>query len=164
MESLGMSEFLWRSLMIGIGGTAAMDVWALALKSAFGVALPNWGLVGRWFAHLGKGRLVHDDIAKASAIGNEITIGWIAHYAIGILYAAVLIWLAGPQWLQSPTFPPALIIGLVTVGAGWFILQPGMGAGIAASKRPNPWTIRMLNIAAHIVFAGGLYITARLIA
>ena len=58
---------------------------------------------------------------------------------------------------------PPLIVGLVTVGAGWFLLQPGMGAGIAASKRPNPNQARMLNIAGHIVFGLGLYLTAVLI-
>jgi len=38
-----------------------------------------------------------------------------------------------------------------------------MGAGWAASKKPNPWKIRALNIAAHVIFAAGLYGAARLI-
>ena len=159
-----MIDFLWRSLVIGIGGTAALDVWALILKAAFGMALPNWGLVGRWFAHLGKGVFFHDDIAKAPAVANEAAFGWFMHYAIGFLYGAILIWFAGPDWPLAPTFLPAWAVGLVTVGAGWFILQPGMGAGWAASKRDNPWKIRALNIIAHTVFALGLYGTALLIA
>jgi hypothetical protein len=159
-----MIEFLWRSLVIGIGGTSAMDVWALILKAAFGMALPNWAMVGRWFAHVGRGTLFHDDISTASPVGNELALGWFFHYATGIVYAGILVWLAGPEWVLNPTFLPALVIGLVTVGAGWFILQPGMGAGWAASKKPNPWKIRALNIAAHVVFAAGLYGAARLIA
>jgi hypothetical protein len=67
------------------------------------------------------------------------------------------------NWLQQPTLIPALIVGLVTVGAGWFLLQPGMGAGIAASRRPNANRIRALNIAGHIVFGLGLYASALLI-
>ncbi|MGB9142254.1 MAG: DUF2938 family protein, partial [Aestuariivirga sp.] len=63
-----MSDFLWRSLVIGIGGTAAMDVWALLLNAVFRLPLPNWGLVGRWFAHLAKGTFFHRDIAAAHAI------------------------------------------------------------------------------------------------
>ncbi len=89
-------------------------------------------------------------------------LGWVAHYAIGIIYAGALIFFAGPAWVLNPTFLPAWIVGLVTVGAGWFILQPGMGAGWAASLRPNPMQIRALNIIAHTVFAAGLYGTARL--
>ena len=156
-------DFLWRSLVIGIGGTAAMDLWALVLAAVFGMPLPNWGLVGRWFAHLANGKFFHADIAAAQAIPNETALGWIAHYVIGIFYASLLILIAGPAWVTSPTFLPALILGFVTVGAGWFILQPGMGAGWAASLRPNPMQIRALNIIAHTVFAAGLYVTALLI-
>ncbi len=158
------TEFLWRSIAIGAGATALMDVWAIALNKVFGNPLPNWALAGRWFCHMTNGKLFHDDIAAAEPWRDELAIGWIAHYAIGILYAGVLIALAGPEWTASPTFIPAWIVGLVTVGAGWFLMQPGMGAGWAASKRPNPAQVRMLNIVAHTVFAIGLYGTARLIA
>ncbi len=157
-----MLDYLWRSLAIGIGGTAVMDLWALLLAGILGMPLPNWGLVGRWFAHLAKGTFFHADIAAAQAIPNETALGWIAHYAIGIIYAGALIFFAGPAWVSSPTFLPAWILGLVTVGTGWFILQPGMGAGWAASLRPNPMRIRSLNIIAHTIFAAGLYGTARL--
>ena len=49
------------------------------------------------------------------------------------------------------------------VGCGWFILQPGMGAGIAASKRANANMVRALNIVGHTIFAVGLWGTALLI-
>jgi hypothetical protein len=49
---------------------------------------------------------------------------------------------------------------MVTIGAGWFLLQPGMGAGWAASRRPNKWTIRFLNVLAHTAFAVGLFASA----
>lgn len=158
-----MFDFLMHSIVIGIGATALMDVWALVLKAAAGLPLPNWALVGRWFCHLTRGQVFHDDMGAAEPYPNELAIGWIAHYAVGILYAAILILLAGPGWVAAPTFLPAWIVGLVTVGAGWFLLQPGMGAGWAASKRPNPNKIRALNIIAHTVFAVGLYGTALLI-
>ena len=156
--------FLWQSIMIGIGGTAAMDIWAIFLAIAFGIPLPNWGLVGRWFAHITQRRFFHDDITMARAIPNETAIGWFAHYAIGVVYAGALILIAGPTWISNPTFLPAWIVGLATVGAGWFILQPGMGAGWAASLRPNSVQIRALNIAAHTIFATGLFATAYLMA
>lgn len=159
-----MMDFLLSAVVIGIGGTAAMDLWALLLGAVFGLPLPNWGLVGRWFAHLAKGTFFHKDITAAEAVPNEAALGWFSHYAIGILYAGILIWFAGPGWLVNPTFLPAWILGLVTIGAGWFILQPGMGAGWAASLRPNPMQVRALNILAHTVFAFGLFATAWLLA
>ena len=159
-----MIDFIWRALVIGAGGSAAMDVWALLLKWAVGLALPNWGMVGRWFAHVPKGTLFHRDIAEADRIANETAIGWIAHYATGIVYAGVLMLAAGPDWVARPTFLPASIVGMVTIAAGCLLLQPGMGAGWAASLKPNPWKIRMLNILGHTAFAIGLYVTARLLA
>ncbi|GGH15721.1 membrane protein [Alsobacter metallidurans] len=151
-----MFSFLVRALVIGVGATALMDLWALFLFRSFGIPLANWGLVGRWFSHLPSGRVFHDDIAAAEPHPSEVAIGWIAHYAIGVIYAGALLAIV-PGWAQAPTFAPALVLGLVTVGAGWFLLQPGMGAGWAASKRSNAMQIRGLNIAGHVVFALGLY-------
>lgn len=158
-----MSELFWKSIVIGVGGTAAMDVWAIVLARVFGIPRPNWGLAGRWFCNVAQGRVFHDDIAKAAPWPFELAIGWIGHYAVGIVYAGILLVAAGPGWAAAPTFLPAWILGMVTIGAGWFLMQPGMGAGWAASKRPNPMQVRFLNIVAHSVFALGLYGTALLI-
>jgi hypothetical protein len=157
-------ELILKATVIGAGATALMDVWAIFLNAAFKMPLPNWALVGRWFCGLTGGKVFHDDIAAAAPWPNELAVGWIAHYAIGILYAGALIFFAGPEWLAAPTFLPAWIVGMVTVGAGWFLLQPGMGAGWAASKRPNPMQVRLFNILAHTVFAAGLYGTALIVA
>ncbi|MCA0339078.1 MAG: DUF2938 domain-containing protein, partial [Proteobacteria bacterium] len=46
---------------------------------------------------------------------------------------------------------------------GWFLLQPGLGIGVAASKLPNANMVRFLNLVAHTVFALGLYGTALLL-
>lgn len=158
-----MLEFLWKSFAIGCGGVLAMDVWALVLHRVAGIPLPNWAMVGRWFCHLTRGKLFHDDIARAEPFGNELAAGWIAHYAIGVVYAGALIWIV-PGWLSAPTFLPAWILGMVTIGAGWFLLQPGMGAGIASSRKPNAGQIRLLNFLAHSVFAAGMWVTALVIA
>jgi hypothetical protein len=158
-----MQAYLVYSVLIGAGATALMDIWALFLAWSFKIPAANWGLIGRWFCHLPEGRVFHEDIAAASCFPYERLVGWLAHYAIGIIYAGVLLLFTGLDWLKAPTFLPAWILGLVTVGAAWFLLQPGMGAGIAASKRPNATEIRFLNLLGHTVFAIGLYGSALLI-
>lgn len=152
-----MGEFLWRSVVLGVAATALLDIWALFLSKAFGIAPPNWAMVGRWVGHLPQGTFVHADIGKAAPITSELAIGWVFHYAVGIVFAAALLAIWGLGWAHAPTFIPALVVGYVTIGCGWFILQPGMGAGIAAVKRPNAMQIRALNILGHTVFALGLY-------
>jgi len=147
-------------LLIGIGATLVMDLWALLRKQLFGISPTNWGMVGRWIGHMRKGQLRHTSISSAHAVHGESTIGWTAHYLIGIAYAALLIFICGESWLFEPTLGPAVALGIATVVAPFFILQPGMGAGIAASKTPNPSAVRLHSVLNHAVFGLGLYLAA----
>ena len=157
-------ELLLKGVAIGIGATVLMDLWAVFLWKVFRQARPNWAPVGRWFWHLKNGTVFHDTIADAEPYEHELALGWIGHYAVGILYGVILAVLAGAAWFAAPTFLPAWILGIVTVVAGWFLLQPGLGIGVAASKLPNANTVRVFNLISHTVFALGLYGTALLIA
>jgi hypothetical protein len=158
-----MFELFWRGILIGLGATILMDLWAILLYLAFGQAKPNWAPAGRWFWHLRRGKVFHDSIATAEPYRHELALGWAGHYAIGILYGVILALIMGQNWFAAPTFIPAWIFGIVTIGAGWFLMQPGLGLGWAASKTPKPNKVRFLNLAAHTIFALGLYGTALLI-
>jgi hypothetical protein len=154
---------LVKGVVVGFGATVLMDVWAILLWKAFGQSRPNWAPVGRWFWHLKNGVVFHDDIGKAEPDAHELALGWLSHYAVGILYGVILALIVGDGWFAAPTFLPAWILGIVTVGAGWFLLQPGLGIGVAASKLPNANKVRVLNLVSHTVFALGLFGTALLI-
>lgn len=144
-------------LYIGVGATAVMDLWGLVRKPLLGVAPPNYALVGRWIAHMRRGRFRHDAIAAAAPVRGERVIGWTAHYLTGISFAALLIGIWGPAWVQQPTIGPALAVGIGTVVAPFFLMQPGMGAGIAASRTPRPASARLRSLITHVVFGLGLY-------
>ncbi len=152
--------FIIHSLIIGIGATALFDLWGLALHLAFGLPAPGWAKGGRWFAHVARGQVWHDDIGAADPVANEAVIGWIGHYAVGSVFAGALLAIWGMGWAADPTLAPALIVGVVTISLGWFLMSPGMGGGIAAANAPNPWKARGLGLAAHVVFGVGLYLTA----
>lgn len=157
-------EFVVRATAIGIGATIVMDLWAIFVKRAFSVPSLDYGLVGRWIGHLPRGRFLHSTIAQSATVPNERAIGWTAHYAIGIAFAALLLALWGLDWARQPTPIPALTVGLVTVVAPFFLLQPGMGAGVAASKTPRPNVARLRSLQAHVAFGIGLYLSALLTA
>lgn len=159
-----MFEFIFLAILIGIGGTALLDLWARLLKVLLGLPTPPWHLVGRWFAGMRKGQFIHrNGIGSSPTVENELAIGWAMHYAVGILFAATLLLIWGVHWAHAPTFGPALIVGLVTVAAGWFILQPGMGVGVACNKAPKPNVARLQNVVGHVVFAIGMYGAALLV-
>ena len=149
--------------LIGIGGTIAMDIWAVILWKFFGQNAPNWAPVGRWTWHLQNGTVFHDSIGNAMPYANEQALGWAFHYIVGVVYGIALALFMGEAWLAAPTFLPAWIWGIVTVGAGWFLLQPGLGIGWAASKTPKPMKVRAMNLIGHTVFALGMWGTALLL-
>ena len=155
-----MADILISGVLMGVLATGAMDLWALALNRFAGQPLPNWAMPGRWVAHVTRGSVFHDAIADAAHVEGELHIGWAFHYAVGIVYGIALAAIMGPAWLAQPTLLPALLFSLLMVGFGWFLLQPGMGLGWAASKTPNPWKVRVMNLAAHTVFALGLWMGA----
>ena len=137
-----------------------MDVWALILKGAFRIALPNYCLIGRWFCHMPQATFAHPNISKAAPKPLECIVGWISHYAIGAMYALVFLVLVSASWLAHPTFSPALLFGLVTVIVPFLVMQPAFGFGIAASRTPNPAQARLKSLIAHAAFGVGLYVCA----
>ena len=148
------------AMAVGLGATLVMDVWSIFLKRAFNIPLPNYCFVGRWLRYMPEGIFRHSSIAAAPQKSAECTVGWIANYAIGGLFAVLLVLLASPQWLQEPTFLPAMALGLATVALPFFVMQPSFGLGMAASKMPNPTQARLRSLMNHAVFGIGLYISA----
>lgn len=152
-----------RVLLIGIGATVVLDLWLLALQR-LGIPTLNFALLGRWFGHLLRGQFAHEAIAKAQPIHRELALGWLAHYAIGIAFAAALLGLQGPDWARQPTLAPALGFGLLTVLAPLLLLQPAIGAGLASRRTATPMKNVLRSLANHAVFGLGLYLSSLLAA
>ena len=153
-------DYLASSVVIGAGATAVMDLWGVARQRLLGIPAADYGLVGRWLAHMARGRFFHDRIAASPPVRGERLIGWSAHYLIGISFAAVLLAIWGLDWARHPTLGPALVVGIVTVAAPFLLMQPGMGAGIAASRTPRPAAARLQSLINHAIFGAGLYASA----
>lgn len=152
------------AILIGVGATLVMDAWAMFQEHVLGVPPLDYRLVGRWIGQFPGGRFVHKSIRNADSVAGEAVIGWAAHYAIGIVFAGILLGIWGLDWARQPTLIPALIIGIGTIVAPFFIMQPAFGLGIAASNLPEPWTARFFSFLAHTSFAVGLYASALLVA
>lgn len=153
-------DYIASTLVTGAGATAVIDLWALARKRLLGGPLPDYGLVGRWIAWMPRGRFRHARISATPPVQGERAIGWTAHYLIGISFAAVLLAACGLEWARQPTLAPALIVGIGSVAAPFLLMQPGMGAGIAANRTPRPGAARLQSLITHAVFGLGLYLTA----
>lgn len=157
--SFGANYFL-AAIAIGIGATLIMDLWNLLLKRTFSIQSLNYCLLGRWLRHMPAGTLRHASITAAPPKQFECMVGWIAHYTIGVVFALVFVVVTSGDWLARPTLPPALLYGLGTVVFPFFIMQPSLGLGIAASRTPKPTQARLKSIVTHTVFGVGLYVCA----
>lgn len=153
-------ELLARGVLLGVAGAALMDAWAWFARRTFGVRGLDYALLGRWIGHATRGRLRHARIADATPVRGERSLGWIAHYTIGVAFAVLLLGIWGLDWARSPTLVPALAVGLGTILAPWLVMQPAMGAGIAGSRTPDPSATRIRNLATHTVYGVGLYLGA----
>ena len=147
----------------GVGATLTMDLGSLLRRRLFATPLPNYALVGRWIAHSAHGRIHHAAIAKSPAMRGELAIGWFTHYGVGIAFAFLLSLAWGAAWFERPSFGPALITGVVTVLVPFFVMQPAMGAGFAASRTPRPGAARAQSLLTHTIYGLGLYLAALLI-
>lgn len=155
-------DLVLHTLWTGIGATLLVDAWALLRRAWLKVPLPNYALVGRWFAQMPRGRFRHASMAAVPPVRGEAAIGWVAHYAIGIAFAALLPLGFGAAWIDQPRLGPALLVGLATVAAPFLLMQPAMGMGLAASRTPRPAAARWQSLVTHGVFGFGLYFAARL--
>jgi hypothetical protein len=154
------ANYILGAIAIGVGASLLMDLWNLFLKRTFSIPSLNYCLLGRWLRHMPGGTFRHASIAAALQKPFECTVGWIAHYTIGVVFALVFLVLASGDWLARPTLLPALLYGIGTVVFPFFIMQPSFGLGIAASRTPKPMQARLKSLATHSVFGVGLYVCA----
>ena len=115
-------------------------------------------MVGRWGGHMPRGVFVHDPISEADPIPNELVMGWISHYVVGLIYGLTYLYIVEVLLSGGPSLISALVFGLVTLVVPWFIMQPAMGAGVFATRVPRPSVMRLVSLSLHTVFGISLYV------
>lgn len=149
---------VFQAVITGISATFIMDLWSLFQKHIIHVPPLNYGLVGRWFLWMFRGKFRHNTILSTASVDKEFFIGWVLHYLIGVLFAFIPLLLQGLNWFCEPSLITAILVGLLTLSAPFIIMQPAFGFGFAASRTPRPWLARILGILTHLMYGLGLYI------
>jgi hypothetical protein len=152
------------AILVGLGATLLIDLWALLLRRGFGIQSLDYCLLGRWILHMPEGRFAHASIGAAEPRRHECAMGWTAHYSIGAGFAVLFVLLAGTGWLARPTIFPALAFGVVTVLVPFLVMQPALGLGLASARAPKPAQARIKSLMTHTIFGLGLYLTALAVA
>ncbi|MFD2427298.1 DUF2938 family protein [Sphingobium scionense] len=157
------AEVIVRAVLIGVGGTVILDIYAALAQRLFGAPATNWKMVYRWIGHMPEGWFIQPNIGQAPPVPGEHALGWIFHYVIGVGYGLLLVAIWGSGWLDAPDLSAPLILALALLVLPYFVMMPGMGMGIAGSRTPKPNVTRLKSMIGHSVFGGGMYLTARLL-
>lgn len=156
-KRFGDTKMLVSGILIGIIATMGMDIWALVVKHLLRLPVADLAMVGRWAAHIPRGRYFHAPIAASDRVDHELAIGWCVHYVTGIVYGVLYLLIVQSIADGTPSLFSAIVFGLATLAAPWLILQPAFGFGLFASKTPKPWRTRFINVSMHLAFALAMY-------
>ncbi|QDK97457.1 DUF2938 domain-containing protein [Acinetobacter tandoii] len=157
-----LMKVIYYVLIVGIGSTIALDLWARLMAKLGWLPGTHWPAVGRWITGLFSGNFIFDSNNTSPFTKSEAILGWGFHYVIGIIYAAMYPLFWGFSFIVSPIIFPFFFIGVIVSSiAGLAILMPGMGGGFFANKVPNRNSVIVYVLLAHLVFAVAQYLLAK---
>ena len=136
-----------------------MDAW-LVLLSRLGVPTASFAMVGRWVGNMRRGQFAHVAITKAPLVRNELALGLADPLCHRHRLRGAPGRHAGRRLARAADVPARPGVGVATVAAPWFVMQPAMGAGFLATKTPTPLKNCLRSLANHAVFGAGLYLAA----
>ena len=138
-------------IFVGLLSCLVMDLWQRLLKLTYGINPSDWKIIGRWFIFLIlKQKVYNPNIENEKPFKNELIIGWVFHYFIGIFYSLGFFVLMQFFDIFKANLIDGLIFGLVTLVIPWFFMLPVLGKGFLASKTPRPFFISSLSIWSHV--------------
>ena len=154
---MSVESFILQACTAGLFATVVLDLWQRLLFALTGISPANWALIGRWFAYLPRGRLIHRPIGETAAVEGELSLGWAMHYLIGLAYGFAYLGITVYGLEQTPSLLNGAIFGAASVVIPWFILQPGLGIGVMGRRTANP-AIPCLNaLATHVIYGAALF-------
>ena len=116
---------IYHIIIVGLLSCLVMDLWQRLLKLTYGINPSDWKIIGRWFIYLVlKQKIYNPNIENESAYNNELMIGWIFHYFIGVVYSFGFYFMEYYNVFEA-TLIDGLIFGLVTLVIPWFFMLPG---------------------------------------
>jgi hypothetical protein len=142
----------------GVLGTLAMDLLNHLGARMRILARIDVGMIGRMSAGWARGRFRYRHPGELEPIANEILLGYLSHYAIGIGLAFIFVF--GWAVLVGGPAPPAwaLVYGFATTVASLFLVYPALGLGVCGKRSPEGIRGPLSPLANHLFFGLGMAI------
>jgi hypothetical protein len=139
-------------VIVGVGACVVFDVWQRIFHWFTAIPPSNWAIVGRWaIGLLTNGHLFVRDIELQPDRRHELCVGWLVHYGIAIVYAAIFMLLMKGNMLAAE-FSDGLLFGVVSVVVPWLFFLPCLGKGVLGRFTSNPPLVCALALMMHSIF------------
>jgi len=150
-------------IVAGVIGTMFMDLMN-NLVARTGLLLKiDMALLGRMTAGWTHGRFIYNHPDELEPVPNEKIYGYLTHFAIGISLAVPFITLWG-LFVKNPLTPfGAIIFGISTTAASFFLVYPSMGLGVCGLKSPVKIKAFVSPLANHFFYGVGLAIAVAIL-
>ena len=147
----------------GVLGTLMMDVLN-HLVSRTGLILKiDVRMIGRMSAGWARGRFRYDSPSQIEPNAYELMLGYTAHYAIGLVLAAIFV-IGWDKVVGGPLSPLwALAYGFATTVASEFLVYPSMGLGVCGRLSPEGIRAPLSPLANHLFFGAGMAVAVVLV-
>ena len=137
MQIYQVYHLVLQSFALGILATAAMDLFNLTGKHLRLHRGGSYALIGRWISGFFKGHFRYQNILQTPPRHNEVIVGIVSHYGIGIGLALGYLLLSKALLLSPANLFWAVTYGLATNALPWFIMFPAFGFGVLATNGPE---------------------------
>lgn len=149
-------NFIVTGVISGVLGTLAMDLLNQVFSRTGLLLKIDMGVIGRMAAGWVNGRFRYNNPSEMKQVSNERLYGHIAHYAIGISLALPFVF-GWDLWVGGPVSPAwALVYGVGTTAASWFLVYPSMGFGVFGRMSPDGMKAALSSLANHLFYGVGL--------
>jgi hypothetical protein len=112
--------------------------------------------IGRMTFGWTRGRFRYGHPGEMEEAAGEKLYGHLTHYAIGVAFAVPYV-LAWTLLVKDPASPAwAVVYGVATTGASWFLVYPLMGFGAFGRRSPHGLRASLSPLANHLFFGLGM--------
>lgn len=148
---------------MGTLATLTMDLAMLAAARFGGLAFRSDRLgpdvIGRWAYGLSRGRWQHADIRSEPAVGGEIVLGILTHYATGIILTQAYLLLSCRRG-ATRSLPGATAFGIASAALPLVVLFPSLGYGWFGLRTGDAARIDRIMLLGHTAFGVGIGLSA----
>lgn len=158
-----MVHLLLTGFVAGVLGTLVMDVLN-NLVARTGMFLKiDVAMIGRMAAGWTHGRFRYGHPDEMEQVPNEMTYGYLTHFAIGIALAVPFV-LGWDLWIGGPVSPLwAVAYGAATTVASFFFVYPSMGLGVCGRRSPDGIKAFITPVANHLFYGVGVAVGVALV-